>query len=73
MSKPNPAQTASPFSAMFYVHLDAIVSKARKTLHLPLEELPPLADDDMANNLKEKHFKVPQYKFAPLTLIIYLD
>ncbi|KAK7041873.1 hypothetical protein VNI00_008830 [Paramarasmius palmivorus] len=42
---------------MFYVHLDAIVSKARKTLHLPLEELPPLADDDMANNLKEKHFK----------------
>uniref|UniRef100_A0A0W0FUG8 Atp-binding cassette transporter n=1 Tax=Moniliophthora roreri TaxID=221103 RepID=A0A0W0FUG8_MONRR len=57
MATPNPSQIASPLSTMFYLHLDPLVARAYKQVHLPANELPPLADDDMVKHLKAKHFK----------------
>ncbi|KAI3595054.1 atp-binding cassette transporter [Moniliophthora roreri] len=57
MATPNPSQTASPLSMIFYSHLDPLVARAYKQVHLPANELPPLADDDMVKHLKAKHFK----------------
>ncbi|KAF9009619.1 multidrug resistance-associated ABC transporter [Cyathus striatus] len=56
MSKPNPEQTASIFSAMFYFFMDDIIWKASKVEHLSFTELPPLADSDRAGYLEEKGF-----------------
>ena len=54
----NPEQTASILSVAVYTFLDAIIWKAYKVPHLPLEELPPLADYDYAKNLVKRAFKV---------------
>ena len=44
MSLPSPEQTASLFSLATYSFLDGLVWKASKLSHLPVKELPPLAD-----------------------------
>ncbi|KAF9469423.1 P-loop containing nucleoside triphosphate hydrolase protein [Collybia nuda] len=48
---PNPEQTASPLSLLLFGFLDATVWKAYKVPHLPLADLPPLADSDHSKNL----------------------
>jgi len=58
MTKPNPEQTASIFSMMTYTYLDAIIFSAYKVPHLPVDQLPPLADFDSAKYQTEKAFPV---------------
>ncbi|RPD81341.1 multidrug resistance-associated ABC transporter [Lentinus tigrinus ALCF2SS1-7] len=53
----NPEQTASILSIAVYTFLDGIIWKAYKVPHLPLEELPPLADYDYAKNLVKRAFR----------------
>lgn len=47
----NPRQTASPLFRILFLYLDSIVWKAWHVPHLPLSELPPLADEDQVKNL----------------------
>lgn len=53
---PNPEQTASPLSRTLFSWLDNVVWKAYHAPHLPLSELPPLADDDHIKNLVRAAF-----------------
>lgn len=55
---PNPEQTASILSMSIYTFLDSIIWKAYKVPHLPIDELPPLADYDYAKNLVKRAFPV---------------
>lgn len=55
--KPIPEQTACLLSMMLYLWLDPTVYKAYKVPHLPLEELPPLADYDSSSHLVKRTFK----------------
>ncbi|KAJ7693691.1 P-loop containing nucleoside triphosphate hydrolase protein, partial [Mycena rosella] len=57
MPVPNPEQTASIISTMFYFFLDPIVFLAYRIPHLPYDKLPPLSDYDYSANLKAKNFK----------------
>ncbi|KAF8213507.1 P-loop containing nucleoside triphosphate hydrolase protein [Mycena galopus ATCC 62051] len=57
MPVPNPEQTASIVSTMFYFFLDPIVFLGYRVPHLSHDQLPPLADYDYAVNLKAKNFK----------------
>lgn len=43
---------------MIFTWLDKTVLKAYRVPHLPIEELPPLADYDQAHNLVQRSFKV---------------
>ena len=43
---------------MLYNFLDSIVFKAYRVPHLPISELPPLADYDYGKNLVKRSFKV---------------
>ncbi|KAI0711030.1 hypothetical protein C8T65DRAFT_739602 [Cerioporus squamosus] len=52
----NPEQTASILSVAIYAFLDSIIWKAYKVPHLPLDELPPIADYDHAKNLVKRAF-----------------
>ncbi|EED80206.1 predicted protein [Postia placenta Mad-698-R] len=56
-SEPHPEQTASVISRMIFTWLDKTVLKAYRVPHLPIEELPPLADYDQAHNLVQRSFK----------------
>lgn len=58
MSEPNPEQTASLFSLVFYFFLDRIILLAYGVVHLEHNQLPPLADYDYAENLKTRAFPV---------------
>ncbi|KAF8068784.1 P-loop containing nucleoside triphosphate hydrolase protein [Lyophyllum atratum] len=53
---PNPVQTASPLSLSLFSFLDGTVWKAYQVPHLPLSELPPLADSDHSKNLVRDAF-----------------
>ncbi|KAF8068839.1 P-loop containing nucleoside triphosphate hydrolase protein [Lyophyllum atratum] len=53
---PNPEQTASWSSLLLFGFLDSTVWKAYKTPHLPLTDLPPLADSDHCKNLVRAAF-----------------
>ncbi|KAF9013113.1 multidrug resistance-associated ABC transporter [Cyathus striatus] len=53
VAEPNPEQTASIFSFLFYFFLDDIIFKASKVDHLSYTELPQLADYDRARYLRE--------------------
>ena len=55
--KPVPEQTACLLSMMLYLWLDPTVYKAYKVPHLPLEDLPPLADYDSSSHLVKRAFK----------------
>ncbi|KAJ7456632.1 hypothetical protein FB451DRAFT_1048362 [Mycena latifolia] len=57
MPVPNPEQTASIISTIFYFFLDPIVFLAYRIPHLPHDQLPPLSDYDYTANLKAKNFK----------------
>ncbi|KAJ7275433.1 multidrug resistance-associated ABC transporter [Mycena haematopus] len=57
MPVPNPEQTASIVSTMFYFFLDPIVFLGYRVPHLSHDQLPPLADYDYSGNLKAKNFK----------------
>ncbi|KAJ7770817.1 hypothetical protein DFH07DRAFT_1057900 [Mycena maculata] len=57
MPVPNPEQTASIISTMFYFFLDPLVFLAYRIPHLPHDQLPPLSDYDYSANLKAKNFK----------------
>lgn len=43
---------------MLYFHLDPLIMKAYRTSHLKLEELPPVADYDMAEYWIHNSFSV---------------
>jgi hypothetical protein len=72
MPIPNNEQISSPIMMLFFSYLDPIVFKAHRVPHLLYEELPPLADYDYANVLKDHSFKVrsietfPRFSFQPL-------
>ncbi|KAG6888553.1 hypothetical protein C0995_007425 [Termitomyces sp. Mi166 len=53
---PNPSQTASWLSLTLFGYLDPAVWLAYKVPHLPLTDLPPLADSDHAKNLVRAAF-----------------
>lgn len=55
---PSPEQTASPLSLWLFAFLDATVWKAYQVPHLPLAELPPLADSDHSKNLVRTAFPI---------------
>ncbi|KAL0059597.1 hypothetical protein AAF712_013648 [Marasmius tenuissimus] len=52
--EPNPEQTASPLSMLFFFFMDPVVFAASRVSHLPADQLPPLADYDAASHLREK-------------------
>ncbi|KAJ7864236.1 hypothetical protein B0H14DRAFT_2736510 [Mycena olivaceomarginata] len=52
MPVPNPEQTASILSSVFFSFLDRIVALAYQTPHLSLDQLPPLCDYDDMKHLK---------------------
>ncbi|KAJ3543408.1 hypothetical protein NM688_g5857 [Phlebia brevispora] len=54
--QPNPEQTASIASFLFYTFLDPTIWRAYRVPHLSLDQLPPLCDDDDANRLKQKSY-----------------
>ena len=58
MPVPNPEQDAPLISLILFQFLDPLIFKAYKVKHLPYDELPPLADYDYVQLLKEKQFKV---------------
>lgn len=53
---PSPVQTASPLSLLLFSFLDATVWKAYWVPHLPLAQLPPLADSDHSKHLVRAAF-----------------
>lgn len=53
---PNPEQVASPLSRVLYNYLDPIVWRAYHVNHMPLSDLPPLADADHSKRLVERAF-----------------
>ncbi|KAJ7462775.1 P-loop containing nucleoside triphosphate hydrolase protein [Mycena galericulata] len=57
MPVPNPEQTASIVSTVFYFFLDPIVFLAYRIPHLTHDQLPPLSDYDYTATLKAKNFK----------------
>ncbi|KAJ7225905.1 P-loop containing nucleoside triphosphate hydrolase protein, partial [Mycena pura] len=63
MPVPNPEQTASIFSTMFYFFLDPVVFLGYKVRHLSRDQLPPLADYDYAANMKANSF--PHLEVTP--------
>ncbi|PSS08857.1 hypothetical protein PHLCEN_2v3472 [Hermanssonia centrifuga] len=53
---PNPEQTASIFSFLFYVFLDPSIWLAYRISHLSLDQLPPMCDYDHAKNLIKRSY-----------------
>ncbi|KAG7091561.1 hypothetical protein E1B28_010588 [Marasmius oreades] len=59
---PNPEQTATLFSLIFFFFLDPLILAASRVTHLTADQLPPLADYDAADYLREKVQKhVPSF------------
>ncbi|KAJ3910566.1 P-loop containing nucleoside triphosphate hydrolase protein [Lentinula edodes] len=54
LSAPNPEQTASLLSLIFFTYLDSLVWKASKEPHLSTDALPPLSDNDQSRILRSK-------------------
>ncbi|GJF00392.1 ATP-binding cassette transporter [Phanerochaete sordida] len=54
---PNPEQTVSIFTWIFYTFLDPIIWRAYRAPHLPHDQLPPLADYDEAEYLIKESFR----------------
>ena len=55
--EPAPEQTASLMSFMLFSFLDPLVWAGYNTAHLAYDQLPPLADYDTAQHLKDRTFK----------------
>ncbi|KAJ7272088.1 hypothetical protein B0H12DRAFT_1200283 [Mycena haematopus] len=58
MPVPNPEQTASLWSLLFYFFLDPIVFLGYRVPHLKFDQLPPLSDYDYMENLKIRAWPV---------------
>lgn len=56
--QPNPEQTASIASFLFYTYLDSTIWKAYRLPHLSYDELPSLCDYDDATALKKYGYPV---------------
>ncbi|KAK0220046.1 hypothetical protein IW262DRAFT_1273460 [Armillaria fumosa] len=56
-SVPNPEQTACIISLILYFWLGPVVKVAYHVVHLPYDQLPPLADYDTSKYLKVRSFK----------------
>ncbi|OCH90238.1 hypothetical protein OBBRIDRAFT_812797 [Obba rivulosa] len=54
LAEPNPEQTASLLSMALFSYVDSMIAKAQGRVHLPLDEMPPTADYDMAEHLAKK-------------------
>lgn len=61
MPNPNPEQTASLFSLIFYFFMDSLMFLGYRLPHLPVERLPPLSDYDRAKHLIKGAFPVSVY------------
>lgn len=57
-AEPSPEQTASILSLAVFRFLDPVVFLAYSIPHLSFDQLPPLADYDVAENLRAKAFRV---------------
>ncbi|KAF8192829.1 P-loop containing nucleoside triphosphate hydrolase protein [Mycena galopus ATCC 62051] len=57
MEVPNPEQTASVLSLVFYAFLNPTIVLAHRLRRLPYDLLPPLADYDSAQYLRSRNFK----------------
>lgn len=55
---PNPEQTASIASLLFYTFLDSTIWRAYRVPHLPFDDLPPLSNCDEAKTLMSRSFPV---------------
>ncbi|KAF9257859.1 P-loop containing nucleoside triphosphate hydrolase protein [Marasmius fiardii PR-910] len=63
-SNPNPEQTATLFSLIFFFYLDPVMFAASRVKHLAADQLPPLADYDAADHLRGKMQKyIPSFNF----------
>ena len=58
MPVPNPEQTASIISFIFYIFLDPIIWLAWRVPHLSRDQLPPLCDYDYVGNLIKRSYPV---------------
>ena len=61
MAKPNKNQTASVLSLVLFNWLNETVWKASRVSHLPLDELPVLADSYKTKNLVKEAFPVRMF------------
>ncbi|EEB90393.1 hypothetical protein MPER_11408, partial [Moniliophthora perniciosa FA553] len=52
--EPHPEQTVSPFNLMCFFFVDNIISLASRISHVPVDQMPPLADYDAAEHLRKK-------------------
>ena len=55
---PNPEQTASVLSLVFYYFTWETIERASGSPESPMDTLPAIADYDIARNLVEQSFKV---------------
>ena len=77
MLKPNPEQTASVISYLFYTFLDPIIWLAYRVPHLSHDQLPPLCDTDYVKNLIQRSYPVRSFIRVPISCphhaLQYLD
>ena len=57
-SEPNPEDTASWFSFIFFTHYDGLIMKAFKSPHLKIDDLPPLATPHKSGYLSRETSQV---------------
>ncbi|KAL0567860.1 hypothetical protein V5O48_014131 [Marasmius crinis-equi] len=53
-ANPSPEQTATLFSLIFFFFMEPVIFAASRVSHLPADQLPPLADYDAAEHLRER-------------------
>ena len=63
VSEPNPEDTASWFSFIFFTHYDGLIMKAFKSPHLKLDDLPPLATPHKSGYLSRETSQVSSKDF----------
>ena len=66
MPVPNPEQTASNISFLFYVFLERIIWHAWRIPHLTPDQLPPLCDYDYVQNLAKRSYPVSTVSLTTL-------
>lgn len=58
MTAPNPEQTASMMSFLFYSFLDPLIWLGYRVPHISHDQLPPQCDYDYAKNLIKRSYPV---------------
>ncbi|KAF8811726.1 hypothetical protein BYT27DRAFT_7160557 [Phlegmacium glaucopus] len=56
MPEPNPEQTCSLFSLVFYTYLDPVIMLGYRVPHLRFDQLPPLSDSDFSQHITKNAF-----------------